>query len=403
MSAQVLYHGFGIRGYRHLRMQNKEGALYFHVQRHKQFIECSICHSKQVIFKGAHQRTIRTLPIGNKPVFIVVHAHRLECKHCTALSVEAIPLSFPRKHWTKALGCYIVGLLKRATVKDVAQHLGMSWDTVKEIHVWALRTKYKRRPIKYLRLLGVDEVAIRKGYIFLTVVLNLVTGEVVWIGEGKTIQALEPFIRRLKRAGVKLEAVAMDMCHAYWEAVTRYYPTSVIVYDRFHIIGLYHDMLDELRQRETAIHGREHKGIYQGIRYLLFYGEDAIQSHMASKAKLKKLLSINERLNTAYVLKEELRHLWDCSNREAAELYFTNWFLKCQSSTVSLIRDFARRIAKYRTGILNYFDHPITTGPVEGFNNKIKVLKRQAYGFRDIEYFKLRIFNLHNSRYELVG
>jgi transposase len=118
---------------------------------------------------------------------------------------------------------------------------------------------------------------------------------------------------------------------------------------------------------------------------------------------LERLFTINQPLYTAYLLKEELRALWNSSNRALAEMYLENWLKKAWASGIVQVVKFACTLASHRTGILNYFDHPFTTGMVEGINNKIKLLKRQAYGFRDMEYFTLRIFALHESRYALIG
>lgn len=140
-----------------------------------------------------------------------------------------------------------------------------------------------------------------------------------------------------------------------------------------------------------------------GVRYLLLKGQERIQDRPEAKAKLDRLLALNQTLNTAYILKEELRDLWNCPTRQDATDYLCDWLKKAEASGIHLLQKFAKTLAAHRSGILNYFDHPITTAKVEGINNKIKVLKRQAYGFRDMAYFKLRIYFLHQSTYALVG
>jgi transposase len=114
-------------------------------------------------------------------------------------------------------------------VEDVAQHLGMSWDTVKEIHVLALRRKYSRRKIRHLKYLGVDEVAVRKGHSYLTVVVNLETGAVVWVAPGRTTKSLEVFLKRVKRSGARIETIAMDMWPAYITAALNHFSSKVIL------------------------------------------------------------------------------------------------------------------------------------------------------------------------------
>jgi len=319
------------------------------------------------------------------------------------VGLEPLLVALPKKHWSKRLGRYILELLKHSTIKDVADHLGMSWDTIKAIHAWALKQRFKRRKIRHLKYLGVDEVAVRKGHKYLTVVVDLESGEVVWVAEGRATGALEPFMRRLKRAGAKICGVAMDMWPAYINAVIRHFGASVIVFDRYHIISDFNKVLDELRRKEAAAASIAEKDIYKGVRYLLLKGEEKIEDGSDAKTRLEQLLKLNEPLNTAYILKEELRRLFDCSAVEEAEEYLNNWLEKARASLIQPVMKFADKLASHRTGIFNYFKHRITTGKVEGINNKIKVLKRQAYGFRDMEYFKLRIYFLNEANYALIG
>lgn len=403
MSTSLIYHGFGIKGYHYLKTEYREGAVLFHLEKRSEDRYCADCMSREIIKKGQYERKIKTLPIGKKKVFLVVHLHRIECQSCGSLKLEPLLLAFPMKQWAKNLGRYIVDLLKHTTVQDVAKHLGMSWDTVKEIHVWALKKRFKKRRMKHLKYLGVDEISVKKGHNYLTVVVDLETGQVVWVAKDRTAASLEEFFKKLKRARACIAAIAMDMWPAYIRAALNYYPYDVIVFDRYHIISDYNKMLDELRRTEAQNAEKTEKNVYVGVRYLLLKGEEKIENETKAKAKLNRLLDLNQTLNTAYVLKEELRNLWSCTNRQKAEEYLNNWLKKARSSGVRLIQKFANTLASHRIGVLNYFDHPITTSMVEGINNKIKVLKRQAYGFRDIEYFKLRIYSLHESRYAIIG
>ncbi len=403
MSTSILYHGFGVRGYRYIKTEYREGAIIFHIEKSPYNQSCADCGSRKVTKKGHKLRHIKTLPIGRRKVFLAVHLHRISCQCCGSLKLEPLLLSFPKKRWTKSLGRYIVELLRRATVEDVARHLGMSWDTIKDIHVWALKLKYKKRRIKHLRYLGVDEIAVHKGHRYLTVVMDLETGQVVWVAENRDSSSIEPFLKRLKKVSANIKAIAMDMWPAYINAALKYYSYKIIVFDHYHVISNYNKMLDELRRKEVAAAPKTQQGVYVGVRYLLLKGKEKIEDNATAKAKLDQLLSLNKSLNTAYVMKEELRGLWSCESRKEAEKYFDNWVKKSWASGIKPLIKFANSLAGHRLGILNYFDHRITTGKVEGINNKIKTLKRQAYGYRDMEYFKLRIYNLHESRYSLIG
>ncbi len=403
MSTSLIYHAFGAVGYVYLKSEYRESSIRLHIEKNPEKQRCVECGSADVIRKGRDIREIRTLPIGKRLVFLVLHLHRLFCKACGALQLEPILLADPKKHWARTLGRYVVDLLRHSTVEDVAQHLGMSWDTVKDIHIWALRRKYSKRKLRHLKYLGVDEVAVRKGHSYLTVVVDLETGAVVWVAPGRTTESLEVFLDQVKRSGAKIEAIAMDMWPAYITAALNHFSSQVIVFDRYHVIAMCNHMLDEVRRGAARDASRTEHDIYVGVRYLLLQGEEKIRNDQEAQAKLERLFTVNQPLYTAYLLKEELRALWNCSSRTQAEMYLENWLKKAWVSGIAQVVKFACTIASHRVGILNYFDHPFTTGMVEGINNKIKLLKRQAYGFRDMEYFTLRIYALHESRYSLIG
>ena len=403
MSTSLIYHGFGAIGYTYLKSEYRGGKIYFHIEKKPEYQYCIDCESRDVRKKGCVKREIKTVPIGGKAVIFVVNIYRLYCRACGSLKQEPILLSFPKKHWSKSLGRYVVGLLRHSTVLDVVEHLSMHWNTVKEIHVLALTTKFKKRKLRHLRYIGVDEIAVKKGHNYLTVVADLETGHVVWVAEGRTASSLEEFLKKLKRVKAQIKAIAMDMWPAYISAAMKYYTSDVIVFDRFHIISECNKMIDELRRKEAQTAELTEKKVFKGVRYLLLKGQESIENDYKARHRLHRLLEVNTSLNIAYILKEELRELWSCTSLNEAEQYLDNWLKKAWVSGISPVIKLAKRIASHRSGILNYFKHPVTTARVEGINNKIKVLKRMAYGFRDIHYFKLRIYALHESRYALIG
>jgi len=405
MSTSILYHCFGLSQYKCLRTEFKGGDTIFHIAKKPAKQRCVDCGSRKVIQKGKKIRILRTLPIGRKTVFLAVHRQRLECKNCGAIKFESLDIALPKKHWTIALGRYVIELLRRCTVKDVAELLGMSWNTIKEIHSLYLRKKFERQKLtnlKNLRYLGVDEIAVKKGHRYMTIAVNLETGDVVWVSEGRDKLALEPFIKKLKKLKIPIKAITMDMWQPYINAVKEHYSEDVIIFDKFHIISACNKMLDDLRIAAAREAERADIKVYKGIRYLLLEGSEKIKGKK-SRAKLDELLRLNTPLSKAYILKEELRRLWDCTSQEEAIEKWNQWLLTAGESAVNPIIKFAKTIVKHFFGIVNYFNHRITNAKVEGINNKIKTMKRQAYGFRDMEYFKLRIYFIKQTRYSLVG
>jgi transposase len=290
------------------------------------------------------------------------------------------------------------------TIQAVAQHLGCHWDTVKEIQREHLQRQYAKPPLKHLRYLAIDEISIGKRSRFLTVVLDLESGRVVFVGKGKGADALLPFWRRLKASHARIRAVAIDMSQAYIQAVEAHLPLAEIVFDHFHIVKLLNDKLSKLRRelyREAT--DKLHQDVLKGTRWLLLKHSQNLDEQRDEKQRLQKALELNESLAVAYYLKEDLQQLWEQPHATAARNFATSWYMRAMGSGIRLIQQFARTLAGHLYGILNWFRHPISTGPLEGTNNKIKTMKRQAYGFRDEEFLQLKIYGIHETKYELVG
>ena len=343
MSTSILYHGFGVRHYRYMRTEFTGGSVIFHIEKSPGKRRCANCRSRDIVLKGRIRRKLRTLPIGKKKVFLHVHLHRLLCRSCGLLKLEPLLLSDPKRRWTRTLGQYVLGLLSCMTIEDVSRHLGMSWGTIKEIHVQALVTRLKRRRLRHLRVIGVDEVAVRKGHNYLTVVVDLETGEVVWVAEGRKTEALEPFLRKLKRARAKIEAVAMDMWPAYIKAVTTHFGRDVIVFDRYHIMADYNKTLDLIRTTEAAKAQEEDKAVFKGVRYLLLKGSEKIAEDWDARKRLEELPAVNETISIAYILKEELRLFWRCRNLDEARTFLSNWLSTAWASGIDLLSKFANK------------------------------------------------------------
>lgn len=289
------------------------------------------------------------------------------------------------------------------TILDVARHLGVSWDLVKEIQKRDLTRRFSRPKLSDLHLIAIDEISVRKGRRYLTVVLDLESGAVVFVGDGKGSAALEPLWRRLRRSRAHIEAVAIDMSAAYASAVKTNIPDASLVFDRFHIVKLANEKLSDLRREIQRTAEAQEKKVLKGTRWLLLMNPENLDEEKDEPKRLAAALKINAPLAAGYYLKEDLRQLWEQDDKSAGERFLDGWLARAWGSDVPILARLADTLDAHREGILAWYDHPITTGPLEGTNNKIKVLKRRAYGYRDTEFFKLKILALHESRQVLVG
>ena len=403
MSTSILYHGFGIYGYRYTKTEYQQGALVFSIEKDPTSLRCPCCKGIQVIRKGTVLRWFHTLPIGSKQVYLKLQVPRVMCRACGIVRQITLGFADARRTYTRAFQRYVVELSKRMTIRDVARHLGIGWDTVKEVLRTYLSSRFSRPDLKHLDLIAIDEIAIGKGHRYLTVVLDLLSGAVVFVGDGKGADSLAPFWKRVKRARAKIRAVAIDMSPAYITAVSTNLPEAVIVFDHFHLVKLFNDKLSKLRrelQRQAETAGKK---VLKGTRWLLLKKPERLSPDHNEQQRLEEALRLNSSLATAYYLKEDLRQLWQCPDKPAAETFLDDWIARARASDVPMLHKFAQTLDDHRKGILAYFDFPISTGPLEGTNNKIKTLQKQAYGFRDMEFFKLKIYALHESRYALIG
>ena len=403
MSTSLLYHGFGIRGYEYVRTRYREGEVEFTIRQDPTTLRCPVCGSRDVNRRGEIWRYFRTLPIGRKPVWIALPIQRVECLICDLIRQVRVGFARPKRSYTKSFERYVLELSRHMTIQDVARHLGVSWDVIKEIQKRYLKRHFSRPKLKKLKQIAIDEISIGKGGRYLTVVLDLKSGAVVFVGEGKGTEALEPFWKRLNKSKAKIKAVAMDMSPAYISAVTKHLPEAQIVFDHFHVIKMFNDKLSNFRRALYHKLTEEHRDVLKGTRWLLLKNPENLDPNKNEQERLQEALDLNQPLSTVYYMKEDLRQIWNQSSKSEAEACLDDWIARARASGIQMLLRFANTLASHKSGILAYYDYPISTGPLEGTNNKIKTLQRQAYGFRDLEFFKLKIYALHRTRYALVG
>jgi transposase len=404
MSTSLLYHAFGIRGYEYVRTDYHGGATIFTIRQDPHDCRCSACGSRQVISRGHAERQFLTLPIGRRKTTVALPIPRVECQACGLVRQVKVPFADPRRSYTRSFERYVLELSRRMTIRDVAHHLDVGWDMVKEIQKRDLSRRYAKPKLKHLSALAIDEIAVAKGHRYLTVVMDLDSGAVVFVGDGKGADALKPFWKRLRPSGAKIEAVAMDMSGAYRSAVRANLRKAVIVFDRFHVVKLFNDKLSELRRalyREAT--DVQHKEVLKGTRWLLLKNAANLDPEKDEKSRLDEALKLNAPLSAAYYLKEDLRRFWEQPGKRFATTFLDGWIRRAEASGIRIVQQMARTLAAHRSGLLAYYDVMISSGPMEGTNHKIKTMKRRAYGFRDREFFKLKILAIHETRYELVG
>ena len=333
MSTSLLYHAFGIRGYQYIRTDYQGGQTIFTIRQEPETCRCSACGSPEVVSRGHVERRFRTLPIGSRATFVVLPIPRVECRACGVVRQVEVPFADPRRSYTRAFERYALELSRRMTIRDVAAHLGVGWDLIKDIQKRDLSRRYARPKLKHLRRIAIDEIAVAKGHRYLTVVMDLDSGAVVFVGDGKGADALKPFWKRLRPSGAKIEAVAMDMSAAYRAAVSTHLPKAVIVFDHFHVIKLFNEKLSDLRRalyREAT--DVMQKEVLKGTRWLLLKNPENLDAEKDEKRRLEEALALNKPLATAYYLKEDLRRFWEQPGKRFATAFLDGWIRRAEAS-----------------------------------------------------------------------
>jgi transposase len=312
-----------------------------------------------------------------------------------------LPFTCGKLPLTRSFIYYIVQLTAIGTLLAVALFLGLHWTTVKNIDKANLAKRAKQFSFKKLRYISIDEIAIRKGHKYMTIFTDISTGQIIFAIEGRSEEAIRPFLKQLAKKAKRLRGIGIDMSAAYASAIKKHLPHIDIIFDRFHVTKLLNDTIDKIRRAECARCKDKGLAVLKGQRFLLL--RNFVDLDEGERSNLEKLLEINRPLSAAHSMKEQFRSFWSCRSRQEGTRFLGWWIIEAFESGIELLVKTARTLLHRAEGLLSYFEHRIDNGKAEGINNKIKVLKRQAYGFHDLEYFKLRLYHLHRKECQLVG
>ena len=403
MNPSFMYYAFGVRGMCYARTQYKNSSIYLGIHSARESLCCPHCESRNVVKYGTLMRDIRTLPIGSKRVYLRVKIQRVHCTDCGQIAQEKLHFTTGKRSYTNKFARYVLSLLRISTIKDVATLLGISWDTVKEIHKRYLHRRYAYPNFSRLTNIGIDEFAVQKGHKYKTIVVDLDSGDIVHVGDGKGKDSLDGFWKKVRRHSAQIKHIATDLSPAFISSVLENAPDALLVFDHFHVVKLANDALDKVRRDTYRLENDINKRrVIKGIRWLLL-GNSKDLFDDKHKSRLKNALELNMPLMKAYYLKEDLKEIWMQSSIKLAENKLNQWVKQARDSQLQPFIKLANTILLHRTGILAWYRCRISTAKVEGINNKIKVMKRVAYGFRDQVYFNLRLLGLHDKTNAFLG
>ncbi len=352
---------------------------------------CSVCKKKVRSIHSYETRAIRDLPIIESVVVIYLCYRKVRCSDC-GIRVEHHDFVEPYARYTHRLAQFILKLCEDMSVKKVSEILHMSWDQVKAIEKSELRKRYQNLNLDDVKILCVDEISIRKHHKYMTVIANFETGQVIGVVEDRDYNALANFLKNIPlKVQNNIKAVAMDMWDPYIKAVNEHCPNAAIVFDLFHVKAAFSRLIDKVRNIEYRNADSEQRKLMKRSRFLLLKNPQNLKAE--EQPRLKQILKNNENLTLLYILKDYLKRLWQYHYRAWAEKFLHYWYQLALESGIDLLIKFVKTLRKYSYGIINHCKYHIHTGKLEGINNKIKVIKRTAYGYRDLEYFSLKIMH----------
>jgi transposase len=403
MATRELYRAIGMGGYEPLACWRKEGVFFLQMEAPASCYRCPKCGNGEVTCRGTFDRLVHAPPIGMDRTRLFIKAPRLECKDCRQVLNAVLPNVVPLCNYTKSFARLSVDLRKMMTIRDVARYLGVSDTMIRSIDKKYLQKNFGKPRLRGLKIIAIDEIYLGRKQKFFTIVIDWQTGAIVFAGEGKGENALKPFWKRLRSSRAKVQAVATDMASAYYAAVRKNLPKAKHVFDRFHIIKLMNEKLTELRRDLQAEAEQMDKKVLKGLRWLLLKHPDNLDESKNERTRLEEALALNQSLATAYYLKDDLSQIWQQCDKASAAKFLTDWCNRARASGIKVLKTMAKTLQAYRTGILNWYDFPISSGPLEGINNKIGALQRMAYGYRDPEYFICKLYALHFAKFALIG
>lgn len=336
---------------------------------------------------------VRDLSAGGHRIFIQFERWRVKCPKCDSVRVERIDWLARNPRFTERFAMHVGALCRDMTNKAVAEMERLHVDTVKDLDRLYMREQVARAGMPGPRAIGVDEISIRKGHDFRIVVSDLERGRPIWVGgKGRTEADFDLFFSALgpkKTAGIRV--AAMDMWRPFRTSLGRNAPGAKVIFDKFHIMRHLSDALDEVRRSEYRRLAAKDRSFIKGQRYTLLSSRENLSRD--GRASLRKLLKANRRLNTAYLLKESFGQLWSYKTEGWARAFFERWKQGLRWQRLKPYQKFAAMIDRHWEGIASYCrpENKVSLGLVEGLNNKIRVIQRKAYGFRDEEYLKLKI------------
>lgn len=338
-------------------------------------------------------RLVRDKPCADARIYLEVEIRRVQCRVCGKVKQEKLDWLADNPFFTKRFMYWVGKRCRVSTIKDVAQECRLDWKTIKELEKQYMKEQLAKGPENNPRIIGIDEISVRKGHSYRIIVSDLERGVPVWFGgKDRSEDSMDAFYAELGPEKCKnIKLAVMDMWKAFEKSAKKNTVQAAILYDKFHILKHLGDALDTVRKQEYSRLTGEKRKYIKGMKWILLSNRGNLETD--GRASLRMLMKANKRLSTAYLLRETFGQLWNYRTEGWARKFFENWKASLKWQRLEPFVKFAKLIERHWDGIASYCnpENKVKLGFVEGLNNKIRVIQRRAYGLRDEEYLRLKV------------
>jgi transposase len=350
-------------------------------------LPCPECGRADCSVKDRRERAWRHLDTCQFKTLIHASVPRIDCPQCGVKTVQP-PWAGKHARFTLLFERLAIAALQQMSIKGTCQMLRITWDEADAIMRRAVEFGLKRRDRSNPRRIGIDEKSAGKGHDYVTIVHDLDTSKVVWVGEEREEATLDQFFEWLGAEGCRrIECIAMDMWAPYRASCRRWIDEAdnKTVLDRFHLDKHLNEAVNEVRKAEHRALQEQNIDLLKGTRYDWLYRPE--NRPAKSEARFRQLRHYDLQTVRAYAIKENFRHFWSYVYEANARKFFQEWHFWATHSRLRPIIKAAKRMKNHFERIITYFRHRATNSIAEGINNKIEAAKRKAYGFRNRKRF----------------
>jgi transposase len=358
---------------------------------------CSRCHQAAPGYDELAERRFEFIPLWGFLVFLLYTMRRVDCRRCGAVVVEEVPWGDGKRSLTKAYMLFLARWARRLSWKETAEAFRTSWDKVFDAVEHVVTWGIEHRTLGQIDAIGVDEIQYSKGHKYLTLVYQIDLGvtRLLWVGKERTIESFQEFFTTIgEEITSKIVFICSDMWEPYLKVIRQKCSDALHILDRFHIVAKLNKALDEVRAGESRLMASEGRTpLLKKSRWFLLKREENLKEEQ--RFRLRELLRYNLKTVRAYLLKEAFQQLWEYCSPSWAGKFLDEWCRQTMRSRIEPMKKIARSVRQRRELILNHFraQKLISSGVVEGLNNKAKVTMRESYGFRTYRVLELALYH----------